>query len=119
MNTSQYNASQSLETKQKQNSKLHLSSPSSYKMHYNGLMYKYEAARNIKENINVTCYGCQERVHKYYEICFQEAKVCKNKNNKTKNAVKSKFGKGIGMVFYLKSFNVCTAHGSSYSECAF
>ena len=33
-----------------------------------------------------------------------EGKIYKNKNNKTKNVVKSQFRKGIGVVFYLKEF---------------
>lgn len=57
MNISQYNASQSLETVPNQKPRSHLSFPSSYKLHYEELIYKYEAKRNIEENINATCMG--------------------------------------------------------------
>lgn len=33
-----------------------------------------------------------------------EGKMYENKNNKTKNVVRSQFRKGIGVVFYLKEF---------------
>lgn len=35
---------------------------------------------------------------------LEEGKTNKNKNNKTKNAVKNQFTEGIGAVFYRKEF---------------
>ena len=77
--------------------------PSSYKLHYEELVYKYESARNIKGSRNMTYMGVRRACINVVKYSLRRQDI-QEQNNKTKNAVRSQFRKAIGMGFYIKAF---------------